>query len=274
MLFRSQRTVTATTVQTNNAVRGATQAALKTTALPVTAENAPLISDLQLGAKISGKNRSFLEQLTRNQKAKALRQERIARDIRNAEIAALPKPDVNEQLFKTTFDDLLPQKAFKPEEIPLFPFLENEPGFLYRGLALPAGGDELQHIFEEGLLLQDVGPYANTRLMAMPISSYGMARELSKPLHNFTSSPSGAAEWALKRSSPEKPLLVVVQLSGQAQQGAIVHIARDIKPKEFNVFALVEVKGTPTWCKVLYSPYGHAFIPLQGPFRFTLTPYK
>lgn len=215
--------------------------------------------------------RSWLEQKKRNWQAYQLHKQRQARDVevqiqaqekaaRQALLAKLPKPNPVHQFVTKDFVNLLPAQILA-EELPLV----TQPGVLYRGLALPADGKAIENILQNGLRVADVGKEANTRNLAMSAGMPGAGRALAKaPVTNLTSFPTEAVNWAVKRLSDNKPLLVVVAVNGQTQSGKVALVAEDIPASAVtHLFAPLMLNGTSVWCKVELTPNGD----------FLVTPY-
>ena len=215
--------------------------------------------------------RSWLEQQKRNWKAHQLHKQRRARDLeqqiqaqeqaaREAILATLPQANPGHQFithdFATLLADQIPQ-----EQLPLVA----GPGMLYRGLALPADGQAVTNILQNGLRVADVGTEANTRNLAYSGGQPGAVRALAKtPVTNLTSFPMNAAEWATKRITPAKPLLAVVAVNGQTEVGKVVLAAQDIPAGQItHFFVPLQVNGTPVWCNVQLGTDG----------AFVITPY-
>lgn len=208
--------------------------------------------------------RPWWEQVQRNFTAWKLKHQRRQRDLllQKAEQARLAR----EQL-EATLPKLVPQDAFEtadfaalltdqipPQELPLL----MQPDVLYRGLAVSGDGEALKNILQNGLLLKDAGTEANTRHIAMSGGSRGALSALAKrPITNLTSFPVNAAEWATKRLTEEKQLLVVVGVGGQTRSGKIVTIDQDIPAAQItHVVVPLQTAQGAVWCEISLTQDG------------------
>ena len=232
-------------------------------------QNSPLST---IPATPKTKDRPWLVQQQRNFKAWKLHRQRRLRDQQNQKEqealqaqkeleAKLPQPNPQMAFETTDFANLLSEQI-PQEELPLVA----KPGFLYRGMALSTDGDALKNILQNGLLLADVGLEANTRNLAFSGGNRAaMTAIVNAPVINLTSFPVNAAEWAAKRLTNNKQLLVVVSVKEQTQSGKIVTVAQDIPAQQItHVFAPLLVEGTPAWCN----------IELTDQNTFLITPYN
>ena len=210
--------------------------------------------------------RSWLEQKKRDYKAAQLKKQRRKQDAldlklqqelqaREALRATLPKL-APEQTFETSdFTQLLAQEM-PADPIPLI----EEPGILYRGMALSADGAAVKNILENGLRLEDLGEHATTKLLAM---SGGMRGTVSavRPVTNLTSFPKDAVFWANQRKTDDKELLVIVAVKGQTQSGKVVLYSDDIPAEQIShVITLLMIAGKPTWCEVALTQDGNFLV--------------
>ncbi|MBR2082931.1 MAG: hypothetical protein IJ876_08035 [Elusimicrobiaceae bacterium] len=215
--------------------------------------------------------RSWLEQQQRNFKAAQLKRQRRMRDTqlqqeaqelaaREAILATLPKANPEHAFVRNDFTDLLPDQM-PPSDLPLVA----EPGTLFRGLALATDGQAVANILQNGLLLADTGTEANTRNLAFAGGTRGAVQAISNhPVTNLTSFPVNAANWAVKRLTPEKPLVAVVAVNGQTQAGKIVLASEDIPASQITHFIVpLNVEASTVWCNVELQPDGD----------FLITPY-
>ena len=214
---------------------------------------------------------TWWEQQKRNWKAHQLHQQRRARDLeqqlqtqelaaRQAILAKLPKANLEHQFITQDFTPFLPE-TIPAEELPL----ATEPGILFRGLALPANGQAVQNILQNGLRVADVGTEANTRNLAIGGGMPGMGQALANtPVTNLTSFPMNAATWAVKRMTDEKQLIAIVAVNGQTQAGKTVLVAQDIPAGQItHLFVPLSLNNTAVWCKVELTESG----------TFLVTPY-
>ncbi len=213
--------------------------------------------------------RSWLQQQVRNVKAWQLKRAHTAhlqtvqaQQLFEKALAALPQPQPQHSFTVPNLEGL----AEVPTSIPTFPGLVRQ-GYLYRGLGLPADGVALRNILENGLLLQDVGPDANNL-----VTSWGVGRaslEEYKTLAttsviNLTSAPGYAVSFACNNAQSASRVPVVVVTQGIEESGSIVRIYADIPPAQIReVFALLTLEGTPTWCRIELD---------EGQFK--VTPYE
>lgn len=202
--------------------------------------------------------RSWWEQQQRNRKAHQLHKTRQARDLqeqiqaqeiaaRQAILAKLPKANLKHQFITQDFTPFLPE-TIPAEELPL----ATEPGILFRGLALPADGQAVQNILQNGLRVADTGKEANTRNLAMGGGMPGMGQALANtPVTNLTSFPMNAATWAVKRMTDEKQLIAIVAVNGQTQAGKTVLVAQDIPADQItHLFVPLNLNNAAVWCKI------------------------
>ncbi len=217
------------------------------------------------------KNRSWLEQQKRNWKARQLHKKRQVRDLelqiqtqaqaeREAMLAKLPQINPAHQFTTKDFTNLLP-KQISTSQVPLV----DEPGVLFRGMALPTDGEAIKNILQNGLRVADAGTQANTRSLAVAGGQPGVSRILAKtPVTNFTSFPTGAVTWANRRVTDNKTLIAIVAVNEQTQAGEIVQLAHDIPPSQIVRFLVpLTIDGKTVWC--------HIQLDLNG--DFLVTPY-
>lgn len=216
--------------------------------------------------------RSWLEQQKRNWKARQLHNQRRKRD---EQYAQLEQQLQQLEALEKTLPQLTPAHTFETDEFshllvaqlpdePL-PLLER-PGVLYRGMALPADGEAVKNILQNGLRLEDLGSHATTKLLAMSGGIRGLVS--TRPVTNLTSLPQDALYWGTQRTEPGKELLVIAVVKNQTQSGKVVLYSDDIPAENIDYLIVpLHLGSKPLWYKVELtedSPY--------GPFR--LTPYE
>lgn len=152
----------------------------------------------------------------------------------------------------------VPESQIK--DMPPHPF-QNQRLLIYRGLALDVDGRAVRNILENGLLLKDVGPYANTLLYSLS-GPYSRSRSVQNPVINLTDNSDSAANWAKTRKSPNQICVVTVVQSNQTGR-TIMHNHDIPSDAIYAVTALLMVNGTPAWCKVEWD---------NG--EFLITPYQ
>ena len=206
--------------------------------------------------------RSWFEQQQRNFKAWQLKKERSQRWALYQQLDALPKLRA-ENVFETA--DL---RAFRVDfttlqEVPAPPVIKR-PGYLYRGMGLRAGGADLVNIFQNGLRVQDVGPFSNALLLSLTNTSHEAALVAGMKYINLTHQPDLAVSYALRNSRAlEEGVATVAIVTGQQEYGPVVRVTQDIAPEQIEaVLALLNINDTPTWCLVEWY---------EG--RFIVTPY-
>lgn len=210
--------------------------------------------------------RSWMTQQARNYKAWQLKRQRRLRDTQalklaqqaqelQAKRAALP-PLRPEQAFET--DDFTP---FVTQELPGGPLpLLEEPGKLYRGLALPADGESIKNILTNGVLLKDLGSHATTKLLAVSGGTRGAVSAV-RPVTNLTSLPQDAVYWATQHKTQGQDLWAVVSVEGISQSGKIVIYSDDIPADQVTqVLIPLQLNEGPTWCEISLTQEGHFLV--------------
>lgn len=153
-----------------------------------------------------------------------------------------------ERAFSITDFSSLVQEAIA--HLPAIPFMEGP--YMYRGLKLPADGAAIRNILENGLLVKDVGPHNNDRRLfyASMIGPEAIKEILKEPVINLTNSPVNAFFYAA-RYRQQEGLIVLVKVKGLEEKGKVVSVPYNIPVKNIHsLIALLNLNGTPTWCKV------------------------
>lgn len=168
----------------------------------------------------------------------------------------LPTP-LGEPFFAKEISTLIPESQIGRGEMPV---TEN-PQLIYRGMALDAAA--LHNVLEHGMLLKDVSHESTTLRLAYASKTMHpatMDKVASTPVNNFTKYPISAANWASQRLG-ENETVVLVSIKSY-EKGAVIIETRDILPEEFyDVLAVLEVNGNPTWCKVELAENGYKITP-------------
>jgi len=168
----------------------------------------------------------------------------------------LPTP-LGEPFFAEEISTLIPESQIGRGEMPV---TEN-PELIARGLALDAAA--LHTVLEHCMLLKDVSNESTTLMLfyaSTTMHPTAVDKAVSTPINNFTKSPISAANWASKRLEKNKTVVLVSIKS--YEKGAIIIKPRDILPEEFyDVLAVLEVNGNPTWCKVELAENGYKITP-------------
>ncbi len=211
-------------------------------------------------------NRNWLTRKVRDYKAWQLKRQRRLRDAQalklaqqaqelQARRAALPQLQP-EQAYE--IDDFTP---FVTKELPTAPIpLLEEPGVLYRGLALPTDGIAVKNILANGLLLKDLGNHATTKLLSISGGTRGAVSAI-RPVTNLTSLPEDAIYWATQHKTPGHDLWAVVTVDGIPQSGKIVIYSEDIPADQIvHVLIPLQLKAIPTWCDVSLTQDGHFLV--------------
>ena len=148
------------------------------------------------------------------------------------------------------------------EVAPLLPFAQT-PGKMYRGLGLPADGEAIRNILQNGLRLEDVGNDSCNLLMSMACSdrNVGALRQMSQmKFINFTNSPFFAFQYA-SRNTNGSNVPVIISVHG-VPEDKIVRVDKDIPAEQIDeVIALVNWNGVPTWCTVTLAEKGFQLRP-------------
>ncbi len=210
--------------------------------------------------------RSWLERLQRNYQAWKLKQQRRKRDhelqkqqdanvARQALLDTLPRINPQHQFETTDFSTLL-SNEMPAHDLPLLA----QDGILYRGMALDPAGSSLHNILTRGILLQDLGSHATTKLLAVSGGMRGNVSAVSShPAINLTSFPQDALYWATQRLEPGKELLVIVSVQGIEQSGKVVLYSQDIPATQITqVLVPLHINGQTTWCQIEQTP-NHTF---------------
>lgn len=252
-------------------LKAATSAAPRTTPRTLTTGLTQLPHGLdrqitQTVVNTSRAQRPWITQQARNYKAWQLKRQRRVRDEQTLKLAqqaqelqakraALP-PLQPEQAFET--DDFTP---FVTQELPAAPLpLLEEPGKLYRGLALAADGESIKNILTNGLLLKDLGNHATTKLLAMSGGTRGAVSAV-RPVTNLTSLPQDAVYWATQHQTQGHDLRVVVSVEGISQSGKIVIYSDDIPAEKITqVLIPLKLNEVPTWCEISLTSEGHFLV--------------
>ncbi len=168
----------------------------------------------------------------------------------------LPTP-LGEPFFAEEISALIPESQIGRGEMPV---TEN-PQLIYRGMALDAAA--LHNVLEHGMLLKDVSHESTTLRLAYASKTMHpatMDKVASTPVNNFTKYPISAANWASQRLGKNETVVLVSIKS--YEKGAVIIETRDILPEEFyDVLAVLEVNGNPTWCKVELAENGYKITP-------------
>lgn len=218
------------------------------------------LSTLPVNSKT--KQRSWVEQKQRDIQAWKLKRQRRKRDEQNRKDeqarqalreleATLPRENPEHALETSSFKPLL-AKNLPTDPLPLL----EQPGILYRGMALDSDGISLENILINGLRLQDLGSHATTKLLAI---SGGMRGTVSSagPVTNLTSFPDQALYWANQRVQTNKELVVIIKVAEQAQSGEVVLASEDIPADRITqIIAPLNVNGNgnPVWCNIELTP--------------------
>lgn len=148
--------------------------------------------------------------------------------------------------------------------IPILPFMQ-EPGFAYRGMAVSP--EDIATFFTPGVGIERRLTEASNRLnLSLAAGSRGAAVYFAThKVLNMTVVPQHAQLWGSKFLSPQKPILVVIRIKGDFENGYIINHDADILPQEIDsMAALLGEDGNPRWFDIR---------PLQDG-TFQITPYE
>lgn len=171
-------------------------------------------------------------------------------------------PSLSSQTYK--IDDINAYAADLSKPLPEYPF-ESAKKYVYRGMALDIPA--VQNINANGIRLQDVGTHNNDYL-ALRYPSAGLAKYAKEMDCNkticLTGSPKDAAHYALKHTSAEKQIPVVVhikdiQVGGDAALGSSILMTAlsDIPADKISSYSgLMQVNGANTWGRLGFEADG------------------
>ena len=172
----------------------------------------------------------------------------------------LPKPQ-GDPFFVEDLSSLIPPTQSDKGPIPV----ENNPQLIFRGMALDAPA--IKNILEKGMLLKDVSDESTTLRLAYASKTMHVPtlhNITTTPLNNLTESPKAAAAWASKRLPSVTNATVVVVSVKSYERGSIIVIPTDILPDRFyDVLAVLQVNGKPTWCKIELAENGYKVTPYK-----------
>ena len=213
--------------------------------------------------------RSVLEQIQRDLKAKKLK-ELHAQQVALAQAKEnLPKLQENEAFFTADLTPYAPDHEIRAEQIEL-PAIR-EPGILYRGLALDSQGNSVANILENGLRVEDAGDESTTLITAYAshsqVASHVVATA-NRKVTNLTDSPRGAVYWLYKRLSANLQMPVLVQVTGIERSGSLVVETEDIPAENLTVFAKLKINDHARWCKIERTSND------EGLVGFKVTPFE
>lgn len=198
--------------------------------------------------------RSWLEQQRRDYQARRLKRLHTKK-------LDLPQLLAGKSFYVSGFESILADAATSPA----LPFLE-EPGYLYRGLALEADGHALANILTNGLRVEDAGRYSNKLMLALTSTPEDAACASSSTYTNLTNSPNEALRYTVKnhKRSPDKVLPVIVKVTGEAEDARVVRVQHDIPTQNIpEVIVLVNADGAPTWCRVTMENDAFRLVPYE-----------
>ncbi len=213
--------------------------------------------------------RSWMEQMQRDWKARQLKKQHAESVALAQARASLPKPVESEAFFTHSLEAVSPDKTIRAERIAL-PTLK-EPGFLYRGLALDAEGTSIANILENGLRVQDAGDESTTLITAYASHSQVPSHIIAtanKKVTNLTDNPQSAVYWLYKRLTPELQVPVLVRVSGRTETGSLVVETKDIPADQLTVFAKLKINNQARWCQIKRA------VDENGQAGFKITPFE
>ncbi|MBR2082131.1 MAG: hypothetical protein IJ876_03855 [Elusimicrobiaceae bacterium] len=221
-------------------------------------------------------SRPWLTQQIRDLQAWELKREhtaKIEQDMRQqayltqlqARLDALPQPQT-EQAFAVSSLDHIATDAALP--IPAVPALMRV-GYLYRGLGLPADGQAVRHILENGLLVADAGPDANHLMTSWSTNDRGGVQDFkamaNTKLTNLTKDPLLAVGYARRNAQSPDKIVTLLSVTGQTAWDNVVRVYEDIPATNIDkFFALLKIGEHNMWCQIEITDAGD----------FLVTPYR
>ena len=209
--------------------------------------------------KISNSQSAHLKNSLQRSVTRLMKQMQSLRTHVAAQKVPVKKPvPAEEKAFVTS--DFFPF-LYSGKEIPTLPFALDRK-HIYRGLGLPADGPALRRILQEGLLVKDVGPDNNS--LRMSYASVGglaaLKQVAQKKVINLTDSPVLAFNYAWRNR--HKGIMVLLSVRNFPYHGNIVVHDRDIPAADLEeAIVLLQVDGTPHWCKVQVLEQGFQITP-------------